>query len=184
MRAAGQRVGPDLFFSANDGEVHGVAGDVSRVAGRGRRGFLIATYRAAVFRTEGARGVEMTARIDCDGLRDLAVRAIEFHVGALLGDFQDDVRSAPRARGNGATPRRGTSTGHEQNTGEGQHPKNNRAESGTIHRISLNRRTFQFGSPSSSETKYLETFHQVPRPWPIANLSRQPRRAVGLAVDC
>ena len=44
--------------------------------------------------------VRVAHPVDRDGLRDLAVRAIELHLRAGLGYVEDDVFTAPRTRSN------------------------------------------------------------------------------------
>src|SRR5258706_7751261 len=95
LASASEREVAQLFFSASDGESHGVAIHLPGIGdGSGLR-VLIAKHWASVLRREGSRGFEITPLVDLDRLGDFAVGAIELNFGAVFRDFQHDVVARP-----------------------------------------------------------------------------------------
>jgi hypothetical protein len=70
--AAGEREGSYFFLAESDCEAHGVAVDMTGVAGWGGRYVLVPAHGAAMLSRESACDIEIAMLIEHYGLRNLA----------------------------------------------------------------------------------------------------------------
>lgn len=84
MLTVSEREGTELFFFKSDGQGHAVATDAAGVTRRGGFGDLVPEHWAAMLWRVASRDLEIAALVERHRMRDLAVRAIEFGLSALL----------------------------------------------------------------------------------------------------